>query len=367
MKHAVLGLLLVCGGCSLYFGDSTAPPPDDHGYPPPPLPPPPYPYPDAATPVPDAPTPPCDHPPGPPDPTTCSGAEVQVFAIYENGGAHGTAGVSDVKIDRPGVYRLALSSYEATDWRVSLAPGASVEAVFLFGYHAQTVNLPGVPVTTHSYDQDGTFACGYSYPYNGQGCDTDQLLARVEAEVGPLHAFHGCYRASRWALHGDASVTSNCDTAAGYEQDDFTSTTCKPPRDWSPGSFTTVDPATCTGEQFVRYDAHYGAWVGAILCGSPEEYKLYMSLKRDAAFLQLADFAGHGQDHCELVNPGFTLPDEDNIRSGGCATCALGDLIDVIGTPVFARARFGEPFTRVTSRVWADLTTDVYACGVAIP
>lgn len=117
----------------------------------------------------------------------------------------------------------------------------------------------------------------------------------------------------------------------------------------------------------MRHDDKYNAWVGAIQCGDAAHYKLCMSGKHDGAFLEIADFAGHGQDHCELVNPGFTLPDEDNITSGGCTTCALGDLIDIDGQPVYARAKFREPFKQVTSRQWADLTTNVYACGVSIP
>lgn len=92
-----------------------------------------------------------------------------------------------------------------------------------------------------------------------------------------------------------------------------------------------------------------------------------MSERRDDAFLDIADFAGHGQDHCELVDPAFTIPDEDDITSGGCTSCSVGDLIDLEGPPVYARARFGEPFERVTSTFWADLTTNVYSCGVAIP
>jgi hypothetical protein len=45
----------------------------------------------------------------------------------------------------------------------------------------------------------------------------------------------------------------------------------------------------------------------------------------------------------------------------------VGQVIDVDGPAVYARARFGQPFVRATSTYWADLTTDVYACGVAIP
>jgi hypothetical protein len=46
---------------------------------------------------------------------------------------------------------------------------------------------------------------------------------------------------------------------------------------------------------------------------------------------------GHGQDHCELVNPAFTIPNED-ITSGGCTSCSVGGVVDVMDVPVFARA-----------------------------
>ena len=42
-------------------------------------------------------------------------------------------------------------------------------------------------------------------------------------------------------------------------------------------------------------------------------------------------------------------------------------VLDLIGVPVYARGTFGEPFERVTSQNWADLTTAWYRCGVAIP
>jgi hypothetical protein len=141
-----------------------------------------------------------------------------------------------------------------------------------------------------------------------------------------------------------------------------------PPRaDWKPLAFATYDVPSCTGDRFVRFDQHYGVWVGAILCGSADLYKLYMSTSPDTAFLQIADFAGHGQDHCELVNPGFALPDEDDITSGGCTECSVAEPVDIVGVPVYARSTLGEAFTRVTSKDWADLTTSTYACGVAIP
>ena len=293
-----------------------------------------------------------------------------MVGVYETqGGSSGSnhpIGDGHVTIEGPGVHTLVLSAYEPTRWHVTLAPGARVDAVHLFGYYTQTVDLTGVPVTTETYDNGAQPACGYSYPYNGQGCDTNQLLARAEAEAGMITTFHGCYHASQWTLHGDGTATSDCATASGYQQYNL-DRGCPAPSGWQAADFQTYDAAACTGARFVRYDDHYGLWVGAILCGSAERYKLYMSDDRNQPFLQIADFAGHGQDHCELVNPAFTIPNEDDITSGGCTACSVGNLVDVIGVPVYARAKFGEPFQRVTSREWADLTTNSYACGVAIP
>ncbi len=293
-----------------------------------------------------------------------------MFGVYETRSDHGggvhPVGESHVKLLKPGAHRLVLSSYEPTSWHVTLAPGATVEAIYLYGYHAQTVDLPGVPLVVRTYEQGGGNACGYSYPYNGGGCDTNEVLALAAADAGPIHAFHGCYRATEWTLHADGTATSDCAISDGYEQDDFVNT-CTPSSAWEPAMFTTHDQPSCTGARYVRYDDHYQAWIGAIQCGSADRYKLYMSEQRDAAFLQIADFAGHGQDHCELVNPGFTIPDEDDITSGGCTACSVADLIDVIDVPVYARATFGERFERVQASYWADLTTDHYACGVSIP
>jgi hypothetical protein len=357
MKASVLALLLTTTtGCSLYFGG-----PSEH-----------------MTGAPGESVDPGD-PADPADPATtpsevlparCEAPEVNVFGVYETRSDHGAGvhptGAAGVTIDRPGVHRLVLSAYEPTNWHVTLSLGASVESIYLTGYYAQTVDLPGVPVVIDTFANGGGFACGYSYPYNGQGCDTNQLLARVEAKVGPVTTFSGCYRATQWALRTDGTAKSDCDTAAGYQQDDLVRG-CRATGRWEKAAFTTHDPAACTGDRFIRRDERYGVWVGAILCGDARHYKLYMSAERDQAFLQIADYAGHGQDHCELVNPAFSIPNEDDITSGGCTACSVGDLVDVIGVPVYARAMFGQPFARVTSREWADLTTKTYACGVAIP
>lgn len=136
---------------------------------------------------------------------------------------------------------------------------------------------------------------------------------------------------------------------------------------WMPLEFQThAGKRYCSGSRYVRFVPAYSAWVGAEVCGSASEYKLYMGPSATGTFYEIADYAGHGQDHCELVNPAFKLPNEDDITSGGCADCSLGGLVDVQDVPVYARARFGEPFRLVMSTFWGDLSTEKYRCGVPV-
>ena len=168
--------------------------------------------------------PPLDPPLDPPQdpgslPAHCGSPELHVIGVYETSSNHSAdnhpAGDARVAIERPGDHILALSAYEPTNWHVRLAAGATVRAVQLFGYHAQTVDLANVPVTR------GT-ACGYSYPYNGGGCDTNELLALAERQAGTrVTTFHGCYQASDWTLHTNGTASSNCNTAAGYRQSEL--------------------------------------------------------------------------------------------------------------------------------------------------
>ena len=305
-------------------------------------------------------------------PPTCGAAEVHVIGVYETRDDHDfnahPIGDGHLRIERAGHHRLVLSAYEPTRWHLDLAPGAIVDAVHLVGYHAQTLAQSGIPITYDTYEQGGESACGYSWPYDGEGCDTNQLLSLARARAGSdITTFNGCYHAATWTLGADGTATSDCDTAAGYEKHSFIGACTGAATDWIEAAFQTQSPPACTGGRYVRYNAQYNAWVGAIQCGSAERYKLYLSEDRDQPFLEIADYAGHGQDHCELVNAEFSIPDEDDITSGGCAACTVDDLVDLIDVPVYARANFGEPFERVTSREWADLTTTSYRCGVSIP
>jgi hypothetical protein len=299
----------------------------------------------------------------------CGSPELHIISAYESHGNHSgnhhPPGDAQVKIERPGDHALVLSAYEPVNWNVTTAPGVNIKSVTLIGYHQQNVNLKDVPVVRRQ-------GCGYAYPDNEGGCNTEALLALAEEVTGAkLTTFHGCYQASSWTLRADGTASSNCNTSAGYEVSELRSECVRgeEPRDedWKKSDFKTYSPAACTGDRFVRFDASYDLYVGAILCGDPKRYKLYLSDSLEGQFLEISDYAGHGQDHCELVNPDFTIPVEDDITSGGCTECSVDQLIDINGIPTYARARFGDPFHRVTARFWADLTTAAYSCGVAIP
>ena len=120
------------------------------------------------------------------------------------------------------------------------------------------------------------------------------------------------------------------------------------------------------GDLWVQQVPPYG-WVGLELC-SATRYKIYLGESLDSMFHEIGDFAGHGQDHCELVNPKFRIPNEDDITSGGCNDCnvQMGPWEDPGPVPVYTRANFGEAFKL---QKWPDhnLYTSVwYECGVSI-
>jgi hypothetical protein len=149
--------------------------------------------------------------------------ELHVFGSYEaRSGAERATRESVVRIERPGRHRLVVSAYEPVRWRIEAAPGAEIVQVVAVGYHAQEVVLgPGVDaeIRKGSYEHGGPYACGYSWPYNGGGCDTRELLDLAAREVGrTVTSFHGCYQVDRWRLMPDLSVVSSCDSdGGGYE------------------------------------------------------------------------------------------------------------------------------------------------------
>lgn len=187
----------------------------------------------------------------------------------------------------------------------------------MIGYHEQSLEtqLENVKITT---DLGSSPSCGYSWPYNGGGCDTNQLLAKVQQYVGSeITSFYGCYHASNWTISNDLQVASNCGAYGGYQLYTYfpQNTTTGSNTEWTRMNFITADKPPCSGGRYVRYNTEYALWVGAILCGTNSRYKLYLSDASDHDFLQIADYGGHGQDHCELVNPEFSIATDDDITS----------------------------------------------------
>lgn len=135
---------------------------------------------------------------------------------------------------------------------------------------------------------------------------------------------------------------------------------------WQANSFALYpDEQTCLGDQWVRYDEGLRLWVGLTTC-SANETRIYLSATAEGPFAAAADTAGHGQDHCELVNAAFTLTNEDDITSGGCADCATGPNLPLEGLPAFARANLGEPFAFVENTPEWSHQVSRLSCGVQL-
>jgi hypothetical protein len=123
------------------------------------------------------------------------------------------------------------------------------------------------------------------------------------------------------------------------------------------------DELSCAGDQLVKFDDRYGLTVGVVLCGDRDAMRVYLS-NDGTTFFPAADTGGHGQDHCELINPDFTsLPDEDDITSGGCDACSDGRSFSLEGMSVWVRARLGQQFQLVASApVWSHRAA-ILKCG----
>ena len=144
------------------------------------------------------------------------------------------------------------------------------------------------------------------------------------------------------------------------------------PDGWVPNAFTDAGADTpCDGDRFVRYDEGYGLFVGVSLC-SATRYKIFLGESADGIFYQIGDYAGHGQDHCELVSPSFTIPNEDDMTSGGCVDCATSADTDwyqnPVGTQGYSRGSYGDSFQFEPTWPQYNLyTVGWYECGISIP
>jgi hypothetical protein len=175
---------------------------------------------------------------------------------------------------------------------------------------------------------------------------------------------------------GDTTVASVADTDvedSGADTDapadtpppadtDVAPTSCAP-TDWVPASFTfPPDDLSCSGTQLMRFDPPQGLWVGLVSCGGTAA-RIYLSASAAGPFLPALDGAGNGQDHCELVDPSFTIPMEDDITSGGCTVCATSPRLSLEGVAGWYRLFFGEPFNYVGSTAPALYQTSRIDCA----
>jgi hypothetical protein len=112
----------------------------------------------------------------------------------------------------------------------------------------------------------------------------------------------------------------------------------------------------------VRWSSEQNLWVGVVSCGDGS-VRLYLAESEQGPFLPALDTAGHGQDHCELLVPGFTLGNEDDIASGSCASCSTGPNIAIEGKAGYVRSQLGEPFVLVAETGAWSYQTSRLSCG----
>lgn len=135
--------------------------------------------------------------------------------------------------------------------------------------------------------------------------------------------------------------------------------------DWTPRAFDApADSLQCAGDKFIRFDAEYGLWIGVQTCTDGGEYRIYLASQESGPYLHALDWAGHGQDHCELVSAAFTLPNEDDITSGGCATCATSYNLSVPGVAAYHRGNLGTAWEHTATSATSDMTSRL-RCGVS--
>ncbi len=167
----------------------------------------------------------------------------------------------------------------------------------------------------------------------------------------------------------DTAEQEDSDTAADDVDTDAPNGQTCTPDEWVASNFSfPPDALSCSGAQIVRFDAVQGLWVGLVHCGGTA-MRIYLSATETGPYLPALDVAGNGQDHCELIDPTFTIPNEDDITSGGCTACATSVNLPLEGVSGWYRAFFGEAFTYVdTTGPWSwqtsriDCATDPAVC-----
>jgi hypothetical protein len=123
------------------------------------------------------------------------------------------------------------------------------------------------------------------------------------------------------------------------------------------------DELSCNGKQLVQFNSRYKVYVGLTFCNERDVFRAYMSPSRNGTFLPITDTAGYGQDHCELVNKNFELPNADDVKSGKCASCSTSRNLFLENVDTWSRSNIGTPFKLVHSGKWTNQTSRLQ-CGV---
>jgi hypothetical protein len=135
--------------------------------------------------------------------------------------------------------------------------------------------------------------------------------------------------------------------------------------DFEPSSFGfPSDAASCDGPQYTRFLPEQGLYLGLVSCGDGT-MRFYLAESLASPFFQATDWAGHGQDFCELVRPNFVLPNEDDITTG-CAECSTGQNFPLEYVPAYSRGYAGEQFTFIPQTgEWSNQISRV-DCGCGL-
>ena len=151
--------------------------------------------------------------------------EIHLLSMYEvTNNQVGTA-VVNVNGSAKVPVNLVLSSYEAVNWVLKGSGVPFIKSVVVNGYKKSTVSgIDSKYVTDKTGVGNYLYACGYSWPYNGGGCDTNVLVSKVESFFGsPLTSFAGQYQATQFTVTlPDAAVTTPDSTPDAFTFTDQT-------------------------------------------------------------------------------------------------------------------------------------------------
>jgi hypothetical protein len=207
--------------------------------------------------------------------------------------------------------------------------------------------------------------------YRGYFCDGQPFIETQEIPEAEALANCQLNAASNPVLQvyctwNDAVLFDGCDASSGTDPapevcEGWEASSLERAQEFIDTTYWSAEEMDCDGPSFRRFDARYGLWLGLVSCGSG--YRFFLSETADGPYLPAADYGGHGQDLCELVDPSFSIPNEDDITSGGCSACAISTNYSFIAGEVFARGAFGQPFARTEAPSWGSHQSAVIRCA----